>query len=371
MRKLFLWCALLVGTLLLLHPSAAEAIENDECMECHAERSLTRTASTGARQELYLDYRQFQYSVHNINGIGCVDCHADITQLDFDQEVPHSVSLAPVNCLTCHESEGQAYTQSVHKRASNKGMDIQCYACHGYHDVVSLAAKSVLERENNSCLKCHNPTQYHQWLPQKETHFSYVECTVCHAPDAPRHIHLRFFDLVKKEFLQPKAILSALGTDIDGFIPLLDTDGDAQLNVQEFENMVFVLRRRGVYVTFHGELLSEHQAVIHQVNKGDAKRVCEDCHASASPFFEAVTIFIENDDGTPYHFAVDRKVLESYSVSNFYVPGGTRIRELDLVGVVLVAGATLGIFSHLMGRILTIPIRRKRKELHEMKDPEA
>ena len=76
-----------------------------------------------------------------------------ILELDFDQDVPHSITLAAVNCSSCHEEEGQAYVQSVHSRAKSKGMDIQCYACHGYHYVVSLAAKSVLERENKSCLK--------------------------------------------------------------------------------------------------------------------------------------------------------------------------------------------------------------------------
>ncbi len=347
-------------TLILV--SGARAIENSDCLECHGDSSLTRTASQGTNDSLFVDQKGFQYSVHNLNGISCVDCHVEITTLEMDNEVPHGLALAPVECGGCHEAEAAAYRQGIHQQASSKGMTIQCYACHGYHNVVSGENLPVLERENRSCLKCHEPNRYHNWLPQKETHFSFVQCTVCHAPDAPHHIHLRFYDLAQKEFLRPEAIFAALGTDSKGFLPMFNTDAKAdELNREEFENMVFVLSRRGIHVAFHAELLSEQDPVVHQVTRVSAQRACEDCHAPESQFFASVSIFFVDQDGEGHQVKVDRKVLESYSVNNFYLPGGSRMRQLDLVGIVVVLAAGAGVLLHLLGRVVTAPLRRRRR----------
>ena len=285
---------------IFLLPIQSLAIENDECMECHGDSSIERESSQGVNELIYFDYRQFQYSIHNINGISCIDCHTDITELNFDNDVPHSAELAPVVCFSCHEDEAEAYLKSVHHKASKKGMNIQCYACHGYHFVKSTVNKPVLERENKSCLKCHNPYNVHAWLPQKETHFTYVQCTVCHAPDAPRHIHLRFYNLVTNTFLQSQEILTALNTDMDSFMPLIDVDANGAINPEEFENMVFILKRRGIHATFHGELLSEHQPQVHQVNRGAAQRNCEDCHLL---FLHGRHLFLQVLPNTARNFA--------------------------------------------------------------------
>lgn len=358
--------AMIFSCLLLPWLACAAAIENSECMDCHGDSSLTRKESQGNNNSLFVDLKAFQFSVHNINGIQCVDCHSDITQLDSSQEVPHSLALALVNCAGCHENEAAQYAQGVHQRASSKGMTIQCYACHGYHDVVSSENRPVLERENRSCLKCHAPDKYHNWLPQKETHFTYVQCTVCHAPDTPHHIHLRFYDLVKKEFLQPEAVLAALGTDLKGFMPMFNKDDKPnELSAEEFDTMVFTLSRRGVHASFHAELLSEREAPIHQVTKVAAKRVCEDCHAPDSRFFDSVSLFLVDKDGGAHQFAVERKVLESYTMNNFYVPGGSRMRQLDRYGLLAVAGAGAGVMLHLLGRVVTLPLRRRREGGHD------
>ena len=261
-----------LGAMLIL-PVHILAVENDECIECHEDSSLSRLDSKGVREAILLDYRKFKNSIHNINKITCVDCHADIEELNYDNEVPHKSSLDAVDCGKCHDIVEEAYGKGVHKNASRKGIDIQCYACHGYHYVTSTEGKSVLERENMSCLKCHNPYNFHEWLPQMASHFEHVECTVCHAPDTPRHIHLRVYDLLSNEFINPNQLLLALKTDIDGFMALLDKNENDQLDVAEFNNMVFMLKRRGVHITFHGELLSERQPIIHEVQKGSAWNV--------------------------------------------------------------------------------------------------
>lgn len=361
-RRTWILIGIIVSCFPLAAVSGASAIDNGECLECHGDESLTRQGSEGANSSLYVDQKTFQYSVHNLNGIGCVDCHADIATLDSAQDVPHSLTLAPVNCGSCHEAEAVEYRKGVHQQASSKGMTIQCYACHGYHDVVSGEHRPVIERENRSCLKCHEPKRHHNWLPQKETHFSYVQCTVCHAPDAPHHIHLRFYDLAKRDFLRPEALFSALGTDSQGFLTMFNRDERVdELNAEEFENMVFVLSRRGLHVTFHAELLSEREPSVHQVSRVSAQRSCEDCHAPDSRFFDSVAVSFVDQEGVGHQIKVDRKVLESYSVSNFYLPGGSRVRKLDQIGILAVLGAGAGISLHLLGRAVTAPWRRRRR----------
>jgi len=250
----------LVVLALLLYPPMIDqcrAVINSDCLECHGDEALARVESEGMKVGIYVNQYKFKHSVHNINSVMCTDCHADIAELDYDREVPHSTELAPVDCGTCHDEETAAYKNSVHKKAGGKGISIPCYACHDYHYVRPLEGYTVTERENEFCLRCHDPNKFHDWLPQKETHFDHVECTVCHAPDAPRHIHLRFFDLVGNAFLEPDEILAALNSDHENFLKVLDVNSNDRIDADEFEKMVFMLRQRNIRVTFHGELLSE------------------------------------------------------------------------------------------------------------------
>jgi hypothetical protein len=348
-----------------LLPVSGYATENDECMECHSDDSLERSESEGMKENLYLDYSKFKFSVHNVNGIACIDCHSDIEELNYDNEVPHNTALNMVNCDGCHEEEGEAYLDSVHKKASGKGITIPCYACHGYHYVTHLEADSVFERENSFCLKCHNPDNFHDWLPQKETHFAFVECAVCHAPDSPRYIALRFFDLVSKKFFSDTELLKALGTDYDGFMDLVDQNKDKIISTDEVENIIFLLRQKEIRGTFHGELVVEMVPTVHHVNRGGANRECEQCHNPESPFFQEVYMCLNKEDGTREHFKVERNVLESYYVNHFYALGGTRVRLLDRIGLALIIGGICVVMGHLSVRVATAPGRKRKKKKDE------
>ena len=351
---------LILGLFLL--PTPGYAIENDECMECHGDKSLKRVDSEGMKESLYIDYNRFKFSVHNINGVTCVDCHSDIEELNWDNDVPHPTSLAMVKCDSCHEEEGEAYKDSVHKKAGGKGITIPCYACHGYHFVTYLEADSVYERENGFCLKCHNPNNFHDWLPQKENHFAFVECAVCHAPDSPRYVALRFYDLVSKKFLSGPELLKALDTDFDGFMKKIDLNKDNVIDLNELEDMVLLLRQKDIRGTFHGELVMELVPTVHHINRGKANRNCEQCHNPQSPFFSEVYICLNRGDGTIEQHKVKREVLSSYYVNHFYAISGTRVRLLDKIGLLLIAGGLTVVASHLIVRIATVPLRRRKKE---------
>jgi hypothetical protein len=185
--------------------------------------------------------------------------------------------------------------------------------------------------------------------------------------EAPRHVNLRLYDLLEEKFLGGADMLKALGTDYDGFMPLVDTNGDNIIDVQEFESMVLLFRQNNVRPTFHGELMVEIVPLVHHVNRGKANRDCEQCHVPTSPFFEDVRISFNRDNGTTEHFTVERDVLSTYYVNHFYALGGTRVRILDQIGMAIVAGGLGVVFCHLTARIVTAPARRRRKEKESKK----
>jgi len=345
-------------------PVARAAIENSECFGCHSDASLSRSDTDGVshmNEQLFVDEKKFNHSVHHNNGIGCVDCHADIKHLNYQEQVPHKKQLEPVNCTMCHAEESAAFKNSVHMKIRGKGITMNCSACHGYHYVTPQESLAVMERVNNGCAKCHNPYQSHDWLPQKNEHFAFVECVVCHVPEAPRHIHLTFFDLVTNKLYTGQEILKILGIAENAFMPMLDTNKDGIINVDEFENLELMLRQKNVHAIFHAELVAEMHPIIHQVNRGTALRDCTACHSSESPYFNAVTLVLTKDDGSVDHFQVDRAVLESFSLRHFYALGGTRIKLLDKIGFLLLAGGFSVVLGHLAVRIATIPLRRRNE----------
>lgn len=356
----------IVFACLALTPLARAAIENSECFGCHSDKSLARSKTdemnhSRMSEQLFIDEPKFNHSVHHNNGIGCIDCHADIKKLDYNQDVLHKKQLDPVNCTMCHEEESNAFKDSVHMKIRGKGITMNCNACHGYHYVTRQESMSVTERDNNGCAKCHNPYQSHDWLPQKSEHFAFVECVVCHAPEAPSHIHLTFSDLVTNKLYSGQEILKILGIAEKDFMPLLDLNRDGIINVNEFENLELILRQKNVYPVFHVELVAEMQATVHQVNRGAALRDCKTCHSVDSPYFKAATLVLTKDDGSADYFQVDRSALESFSLKHFYALGGTRIKLLDTIGFLLLAGGFSLVLGHFAVRIVTIPLRRKNE----------
>jgi predicted CXXCH cytochrome family protein len=365
-------CTLRYGLYIVLScclwPSSIWAVDNSECFECHSDESLTKESTNNILQaeiteSLYVDEDKFNLSIHNINGITCVDCHSDIDEeLNYDEDVPHALYLKAVCCATCHEESGNEFKNSVHMKMRNKGITMTCYACHGYHYVQQMEGASVAERENSICLKCHNPYQYHDWLPSGDSHFAYVECVVCHAPDVPRHINLRFFDLVTNKFYRCDDLLEILGIDYDQFMPTIDTNKDEIINPDEFDNLVLMLKQKKIRAILHAELVADVNSIAHQINKGSAQKTCQNCHSSDSPYFSAVSIILPRDDGTVERYNIDRSVLESYHVSHFYLLGGTRMKLLDKIGFLVLAGGACAALGHLTVRILTIPFRRRKEE---------
>src|ERR1039457_2150239 len=110
---------LLAATILafndLLEAAAAEPIKNSACLDCHADKTLTKTNAAGKEVSLFVDIAKLAASVHKTNL--CASCHADITAKHPDD----NVAAQPANCKACHERQSESYGASVHGLTLAKG----------------------------------------------------------------------------------------------------------------------------------------------------------------------------------------------------------------------------------------------------------
>ena len=347
-------------------PSQLSAVENSGCLKCHSDQSPTKGSTDNMLQmeltksSIQIDEEAFNHSVHNMNKIRCVDCHV-MDKPYWREGFPHASPLQPVHCSRCHKEAAAEFEESVHAAMRTKGITMKCYACHGYHNVKRLASASVPERMDFICLKCHNPDQSHDWLPSKKAHFDNVDCVVCHSPGAPRHTHLKFYDLATSTYFQTDSLMKKIGVKSEGFMATVDTNKDGRINQSEFDDLMLRLKLKNIRTVIHAELVAAIESSAHRIINEGAQKDCGKCHSSNSSYFKDVNIVFSDPDGGIVHHRVDRAVLESYYVSHFYLLGGTRIKFLDKIGLVIVGCGACIVLVHLSFRILTTPWRRENK----------
>jgi len=148
-KILFLLAAIFLFPSLAL---MAQTIKNSDCMECHGDSTLTKTAESGKEISLFVDLSKFQRSIHG--EFSCIDCHSDI------KEVPHDENVKKGDCSTCHEDIALEYHESFHGQALSRGeLDApNCADCHGHHEILpSDSAQSMTNRQNiaQTCARCH------------------------------------------------------------------------------------------------------------------------------------------------------------------------------------------------------------------------
>jgi formate dehydrogenase gamma subunit len=135
--------------------SAAELIKNSACLDCHADKTLTKTNAAGKEVSLFVDIAKLSASVHKTNL--CASCHADITAKHPDDNVP----AQPANCKLCHEKQSESYGASVHGLALAKGRkdSATCSDCHDGHTIVpptSPQSPLYFSRLAETCGACHD-----------------------------------------------------------------------------------------------------------------------------------------------------------------------------------------------------------------------
>ena len=144
--------------LLLLPPGwiarGAEQIKDSACLDCHGDKTLSKTNAAGKEVSLFVDAARLAGSVHRTNT--CVGCHADITSKHPDD----NVLVRPAHCAACHEREAESYSASVHGVAAAQGRKdaATCSDCHDGHDILvasSPASPLNFSRLAAMCGACH------------------------------------------------------------------------------------------------------------------------------------------------------------------------------------------------------------------------
>jgi len=125
MKRLFLLWILAAA----LPALSVRAQDNETCLMCHEDETLTGLDAGGNEISVYVAPDALEHSVHA--GMECINCHID---LDGFEDWPHPEQLEPVDCSMCHDV-ADALAGSVHSAAETGGRAVQCYQCHGNHNI--------------------------------------------------------------------------------------------------------------------------------------------------------------------------------------------------------------------------------------------
>jgi uncharacterized protein with PIN domain len=158
------------------NPKVLRAQENDECLMCHNDKTLTK--KIGIRTiSLFVDEKKIGSSTHG--ALQCISCHTDLKGTD----IPHEENLQKVNCGSCHESQQTLFESCLHGKARFKGDPLAptCETCHGTHEI--LSSKNLNSNTNPMrvpflCGRCHRegtPVQKQRAIHQDSILENYSE----------------------------------------------------------------------------------------------------------------------------------------------------------------------------------------------------
>ena len=168
-------------------PLKPEGIE--QCLACHADRSLSVTLPSGESRSLFVDARTFEASVHG-GKLGCVDCHADMQELPHQSRPFRTLREFTIayyeQCKRCHFANYSKTLDSVHYASLARGDRSApvCVDCHGAHDVSSPSKPR--SRISQTCARCHEGVSrtyagsVHGRALFEEKNADVPTCTDCH-----------------------------------------------------------------------------------------------------------------------------------------------------------------------------------------------
>src|SRR5215475_215289 len=107
--------AALILSALTFTAFGAEEIKNSACLDCHSDKSLSKTNSAGKEISLFVDEVRLAASIHKTNS--CASCHTDITSRHPDD----GMKVQSATCTHCHEKQSESYGASVHGLALARG----------------------------------------------------------------------------------------------------------------------------------------------------------------------------------------------------------------------------------------------------------
>ena len=115
-----------------------EQPSNDFCLACHQQQGIDITLGSESLP-VTINPIQFGLSVHDEEGISCVDCHTNISDYphpDVKEKSVRAFSLTfNESCRECHEEQYSTVQDGVHQRAISEGVENAplCSDCHNAH----------------------------------------------------------------------------------------------------------------------------------------------------------------------------------------------------------------------------------------------
>ncbi|MCX7988568.1 MAG: cytochrome c family protein [Thermodesulfovibrio sp.] len=359
-----------------------------KCTECHKEFSTTQHPIRVF--ESIADYRakakdicnnchqdavkKYDKSIHaealkkgNQKSPECLKCH-DYHKVTFITKDKRASSEL---CIKCHADSGKAFKDSVHQQAIEQGKQNapNCASCHNSHDVLP----TNIAKLGDSCAKCHKDvkTSHNKWLwnpPVRLTsfvdvHFNSASCASCHTK-VEKAILLTLVDRAKSKPIKEDEVAKALNIDAKTLKGKIDQNGDGKVQEQElWQFMSSMKSKTNANLAGRIDVLNPNDA--HKIEpKNKSIKDCAYCHNPKASFKAKLEVNKEGDK--PIKFEVDSKALNAaYAIPNikdFYVLGLTKIKILDILFFIALLGGIAVPVGHITLRILTAPIRRKRRE---------
>jgi len=175
--------------------------DNDICLECHDDDTLTKTRR-GIEISIYVNEEHLEGSPHE--GFDCTECHEDLYDVE---DFPHADNLELPFCGSCHEGSQEEFIDHFFDPLKEKGYTSipTCTDCHGTHavswegeprQVCGICHNDVLDdflnsahyglpndQDNLNCVSCHNPhdkdERSHYSEKDWKIHIT-EECRGCH-----------------------------------------------------------------------------------------------------------------------------------------------------------------------------------------------
>jgi predicted CXXCH cytochrome family protein len=139
--------------------SAGIPAEQEDCLGCHSDPSMTYDLPSGEKLPLGVDQNAFAKSVHG-DSLRCTDCHSDKTSDHATGELKYKsrrdVTRAHYEqCKSCHFANYTKTLDGVHFAVMAKGNEkaALCVDCHGAHDISRPGQPRT--RISRMCSGCH------------------------------------------------------------------------------------------------------------------------------------------------------------------------------------------------------------------------
>ncbi len=296
----------------------------------------------------------------------CLSCHGYHKVI----KITNNISMRYNLCVKCHTKEDKVYKDSIHYKAFEKGRKNApvCSSCHGAHKVLPVNIADI----SKACVNCHKGVKvaHNKWLynpPFKlvsfvDVHFKGSSCAVCHtSADKAVVLTLVTYDNKPLTIEELAKLTHWKEKDIKA---KLDLNRDNLVQKEELWQFIKLVKEK-TEAALKGRLDVVNANNAHKIlSKNRAIKNCATCHDPEAKFVGRLEINEEN--GKVERIALEKSAVNSaYAIPNikdFYVLGLTKISLLDLLFVVaLIAGAGV-VIGHVSLRIITIPVRRKRRE---------